>query len=96
MRPSLPLRCHLGTRPKLRTVRPSPLTFFRAILRELGDPFSEKGELKGVQQRVFTQAVACGTRCMLVDEAQRAFDRSGKLVKFELVESIKSCTRRLG
>ena len=75
---------------------PSPLTFFRSILRELGDPFSERGELKGVQQRVFTQAVACGTRCILVDEAQRDFDRSGKVVKFELVESIKSLHEKTG
>lgn len=61
----------------------------RLILRTLGDPRWNKGKTDDLDYRVDTLLRACGTVCVLVDEAQRVVDRAGVLTAEGVIDWFK-------
>jgi hypothetical protein len=65
-------------------VKPSSESLARAFLKAFGDPKHASGDKKSVEERVQIYTFAKGTKAFLIDEAQRAVDRNGTIVKQEL------------
>jgi len=65
-------------------VQPSVEALARAFLKAYGDPKHASGDKKSVEERLRIYIYASGTKAFLIDEAQRAVDRNGTIVKQEL------------
>lgn len=65
-------------------VKPSVETLARAVLKAYGDPKHGSGDMRSVQERVEIFTYAMNTKAVLIDEAQRAVDRRGVIVKAEI------------
>ncbi|WP_201860758.1 TniB family NTP-binding protein [Microvirga soli] len=70
--------------------RPRVMPVAKAMLKALGDPLWNKGKREDLEDRVDLFLRACGTKGVLIDEAQRAVDRNGALTAADLIDWIKS------
>ena len=69
---------------------PTVISFCQEALKAYGDPFYYRGQRSGLTRRFELAVSHAGTIGILVDEAQRAVDRFGVVVKDDLVEWLKS------
>lgn len=61
------------------TSSPTVTKIFRDILKEVGDPFHNRGLLAEMEERIALYFKACGTRVLVIDEAQRVVDMNGQV-----------------
>ena len=69
--------------------QPTVITVGQEILRTYGDPKWFMGGRASVERRVRRFIKRCGTRAVVLDDAQRAVDRNGTVVKIDLVDWLK-------
>jgi len=69
--------------------QPTVISVGQAILRAYGDPKWSAGSRASVERRVHEYVRQCGTRALVLDDAQRAVDRNGTVVKIDLVDWLK-------
>lgn len=74
----------------------SPLTLGRTMLEKYGDPNFDRGDLKDVEKRLRLYISRCKTRAIVLDDAQRAIDRNGTVVKALLVDWLKELHQSTG
>jgi hypothetical protein len=63
---------------------PTVISLAQAILKAMGDAHWDKGGQKSLDPRVDLYLEACGTHGIMIDNAQRAVDRRGVVVKQDL------------
>lgn len=69
---------------------PTVKSLAREMLKAYGDEFWNRGDEYGLGDRVDRYIAASRTRAILIDEAQRAVERSGTVVSDKLIDWIKS------
>jgi len=69
---------------------PTVKALAREILKAYGDEFWNRGDEYTLGDRVDRYIAANGTRAIVIDEAQRAVERSGTVVSDKLIDWIKS------
>lgn len=69
--------------------QPTVVSVGQEMLKEFGDPNWFKGSRTSVERRVDLYTARCGTRCFVIDEAQRTVDRNGTVVKADLADWFK-------
>jgi hypothetical protein len=70
--------------------QPRVIPVARQMLKALGDPMYMKGRREDLEDRVDHYLKMCGTKGILIDEAQRAIDRNGVLTASDLIDWIKT------
>lgn len=71
------------------------------LARELISQYTSNKEAKRggrsiLEERVFDYVVGCGTKCIFIDDAQRAVDRNGEVVTDDLSDWLKSLRVKTG
>lgn len=76
--------------------QPTVKSLAREMLQALGDELWWRGDEFMVGERVDRYLEGCGTSTILIDDAQRAIDRTGVVVSEKLLDWLKERHERLG
>lgn len=68
---------------------PSVTSLGRAILKAFGDPNHYRGDKDSIATRIELLIKGCGTKAIVIDEAQRIADRSGTQIAFEIIDWLR-------